>query len=68
MSIYRVVGKHAYRGHKPGTRFEASIPPDAEHRALARGDIQVIDYTPVGLLPGSYTLPQGWLAAQKREE
>lgn len=60
MSIYQVVGRSAYRGHLPGEIFEARIDGAAERRALARGDIALIDRNVPTLQPGSYTLPHGW--------
>ena len=60
MSTYRVIGQHAYLGHQPGSVFSATIQPAAEQRALARGNIEVLDATPPGLIPGSYRPPDGW--------
>jgi hypothetical protein len=58
--VYRVTGKRQYRGHEPGTVFEAILDPSAEQRALGRGDIQLIRRIQPSLAPGSYRLPPDW--------
>lgn len=63
MSVYKVIGAHDYREHKPGETFEARIDPAAERRAVARGNIVVLDSSPTRLRPGSYQLPDGWHTA-----
>lgn len=60
MSVYLVTGTSAYREHKPGTTFEAVLHPAAEERAIARGDIEVLERSQPTLRPGSYRLPAGW--------
>ena len=65
MTVYRVTGQRAYRGHRPGSTFEAHLDPHAERRALQREDIQVIHRTNPTLQPGSYTLPTGWLNTEE---
>jgi hypothetical protein len=60
MSVYRVVGTHGYREHEPGQIFHANLDRDAERRAVARGNIVVLDSSPTRLRPGSYRLPDGW--------
>ncbi len=65
MTLYRVSGVRAFRGHAPGAQFEARLDPLHEKRAVARGDITVIDPTPVSIRPGSYALPAGWLNPTK---
>lgn len=65
MTEYRVSGRLAFRGHKPGTTFFATLDPDAELRALARGNVEIIDSSPTRLRPGSYRLPDGWIGAQE---
>lgn len=62
MSRYRVVGKHAYREHPPGETFEAELDPAAEKRALARGDIALLERRRTSLRPGSFRLPANWEA------
>jgi hypothetical protein len=66
VSVYRVGRRRAYRGHAPGSTFEAALEPGAERRALARGDVVLIERKTPSLQPGSYTLPRGWLN-QKEE-
>lgn len=55
-----VVGKRAYRGHDPGTEFEASIPAAPAKRALVRGDIRLLEeFVPAP--PAEHQLPEGWV-------
>jgi len=64
LGVYEVVGKRAYRGHEPGTVFEARIGPGPEGRAINRGDIRLLDRVTPNIQPGSYQLPAGWLTTQ----
>jgi hypothetical protein len=64
---YEVVGRREYRGHKPGTVFEASIESNAAGRAIQRGDLALLRISTPELQPGSYLLPDGWLNEQGRE-
>lgn len=58
--LWRVVGKRAYRGHEPGTEFEAQLENGAAGRAVRRGDIELVEvFEPT--LPDVYELPKGWL-------
>ncbi len=57
---YLVTGKRQYRWHPPGTVFEAKLDPDAERRALERGNIQVLEVIQPELRNGSYELPRDW--------
>lgn len=59
--VYLVTGRRQYRGHEPGTTFEALIDPLAEERAIGRGDIQLLRRIEPGLVPGSYRFAPGWL-------
>lgn len=59
--VYRVTGRREYRGHAPGTLFEALLDPAVEQRAVARGDIQLLRRVTPDLQPGSFTFPDGWL-------
>ncbi len=59
-ALYEVIGHRAYRGHDRGTRFEANLDPAAEKRAIARGDIRVVERREPTLEPGSYSLPKDW--------
>lgn len=57
---YLVTGNREYRGHQPGTIFEAALAPGPEQRAVARGDIQLLERITPSIEPGSYTLPEPW--------
>lgn len=59
VTLYEVIGSTPYRGHPPGTRFTARLEPAPERRAVARGNIRVID-TLVPALPPEHSLPPGW--------
>lgn len=59
-AIYRVIGRRAYRGHKPGDTFEARLEPNAERRAIERGDIAMLERIDITLRKGSYALPKDW--------
>lgn len=54
--VYLVTGRRQYRGHEPGATFEAALDPSAEQRAVARGDITLLERVTPTLTPGSYTL------------
>lgn len=58
---YRVTGTRPYRGHDPGTIFEALLERRAEARAIARGDIELVRRITPTIQEGSYTFPVGWL-------
>lgn len=60
MGRYRVTGKRAYRGHLPGSEFEAVLDPNAEHRAINRGSITLLERLHADLPRGRYKLPVGW--------
>ena len=64
---YQVVGRRAYRGHLPGTEFEAVLDPNAEGRAIARGSIRLLERLVADLPPVSYRLPTGWPKTQGKE-
>lgn len=64
IGLYRVLGNRRYRGHEPGTEFAARLAPAAEGRALARGDLELVDRLVPNIRDGSYTLPDGWEPAQ----
>lgn len=63
--IYEVTGPRKYRGHDPGTTFEASLDPNVEQRAIQRRDIRLIRRVTPSLLPGSYRLPHDWPPPEK---
>lgn len=65
-AVYEVTRHDGYRGHGRGTRFEAILDPNAERRALARGDIRVVARITPSVQPGSFELPAGWV--QPHEE
>lgn len=60
-SVYLVTGKREYRGHTPGSEFEAVLDPGPEQRAIDRGDIRLVRRVEPDLEPGSFVLPDGWL-------
>lgn len=62
--IYRVTGRRSYRGHQPGDTFEARLEPEAEYRAVKRGDIALLERVEVTLLRGSFGLPHDWPPAE----
>jgi len=39
----RYLALTAYAGHKPGEEFTAQLAPDAERRALERGNIEIVE-------------------------
>lgn len=59
--LYRVLGSRAYRGHEPGTTFEAVLAPTVEARAIRRGAVELLERVTPALKEGSYALPSGWL-------
>ena len=61
---YQVIGRRRYRGHEPGTTFEAKLDKNAEARAIARGDIQLLRVI-VPTVPAEHTFPEGWLPPPK---
>lgn len=62
---YYVSGNRRYRGHEPGTTFDASLERNAERRAVARGDIKLVKRTTPTVQPGTFTFPAGWLQQPK---
>lgn len=64
IGVYRVTGARAYRGHAPGTEFWGRLDVLAERRAVARGDIVVLDRIVPQLEPGSFALPRDWSTEQ----
>lgn len=63
--LYLVSGSRAYRGHEPGTEFQARLESNAERRAVARGDIVLLDRLTPQLEPGSYQLPIAWHSTEE---
>lgn len=61
MGEYEVVGRREYRGHTPGTVFEARIDRAAESRAVKRGDIRLLRIVKPEVPSGMYALPEGWV-------
>ena len=59
MSRYRVNPDwpHRYREHEPGKEFEATLEPDVEQRALARGAIRLLERSEVKLNPKNVKAP-----------
>lgn len=58
---YRVTGSRAYRGHAPGSVFDAVMPASVEARAVRRGSVELVERITPALQEGSYELPSGWL-------
>lgn len=67
MSLYEVVGRHAYREHAPGETFEADLDAAVEQRAIARGDITLLHRSRTQIQPGTWTLPVGWTSNEREE-
>lgn len=66
---YLVTGQRQYRGHTPGTTFEAILDPLAEQRAIDRGAIELLEHVDPTLEPGSYRLPTDWpVRANEQDE
>jgi hypothetical protein len=63
---YLVSGKRAYRGHDPGTEFEARLDVFAEARAIGRGSIQLLERLAADLPADKYRLPQGWPGTERK--
>jgi len=59
--VYRVIGKRIYRGHERGTEFVARLAKPMERRAIARGDIELVEYVIPDIREGSYALPANWI-------
>lgn len=57
-ALFEVSGRRQYRGHAPGTRFEARIEA-AIQRALDRGDVLLVEMVTPEVPPG-YWLPTDW--------
>ncbi len=55
MSIYRVTGLK-FKGYDTGETFESVLPRPLERRAIARGQIELVERSTPALVPGSYTL------------
>lgn len=59
---WRVIGKRAYRGVQPGESFDARLANTVAARAIARGDIELVEeFVPAP--PDNYWLPEGWAHA-----
>ena len=57
--LWKVTGTRAYRGNEPGEEFEAAIPSSSAARAVARGDVALLEeFTPT--VPEDHQLPEGW--------
>ena len=59
-AVYVVSGNRRYRGHDPGEEFVARLDGLAAQRAIARGDIRLIDSVDPMLSRRSLVLPAGW--------
>ena len=58
MTIYQVTGTREYQGYQPGDKFEATLEPRAEARALKRGNIVIVKKSTPRVRKGSYKLPK----------
>lgn len=57
---YRVTGSRAYRGHPPGSEFDAKIASTVEARAIRRGDIALLERVIPSIVSENLALPKGW--------
>lgn len=60
-----VTGNLRFREHEPGETFEAVLDPVQEHRAIARGNIRVVEQSKPTIQPGSYRLPADWSTSER---
>jgi hypothetical protein len=67
VTVYRVEGRLAYRGHPAGSVFEATLEQAAEARAVGRGAIRILERSTPSIKQGSYRLPAGWPTTKVRE-
>lgn len=58
--LWKVTGKRPYRDNAPGEEFEASLDDNVAARAVARGDIVLLEEF-VPTVPDGYQLPEGWV-------
>jgi len=58
--VYRVIGRRKYRGHEPGTVFEAYLDPAVEQRAIARNAIELLRRESPTVEPAKYEPPAEW--------
>ncbi len=56
MSVYKVSGPSSFKTYQSGDLFEAVLPRALEKRAIARGQIELVERSTPALVPGSYTL------------
>lgn len=66
-ALYEVTGDRRFRGHDHGELFEANLDRAAERRAVARGDIRVIERVTPSIDAAMLDMPSGWLKQQKEE-
>jgi len=62
MTVYRVSGTRAYRGHTPGDTFIGELEPEVEARAIERGSITVESRQQVALDATRAVMPRGWIS------
>jgi len=65
---YEVIGRRLYRGHEPGSIFEARLERNAERRAIRRGDIRLLRVVQPKLQEGSFAFPDGWLPGHEHPD
>lgn len=58
--VYEVIGARKYRGHDPGTVFEAQLDPGVEQRAIDRRAIRLIRRVTPSVVPAHFTPPANW--------
>lgn len=58
--VYRVIGRRKYRGHDPGTVFEAYLDPAVEQRAIARRAIELLRREAPTVEPAKFEPPAEW--------
>lgn len=58
--VYEVIGRRKYRGHDPGTVFEAHLDPTVEQRAIDRRAIRLIQRVTPSVVPEDFTPPANW--------
>lgn len=58
--VYEVIGHRKYRGHDPGTVFEASLDPAVEQRAIDRRAIRLVRRVKPTVVPAHFKPPANW--------
>lgn len=58
--VYEVIGHRKYRGHDPGTVFEAALDPAVEQRAISRRAIRLVRREIPRVVPARFKPPANW--------